>query len=489
MSIRPSLSIVVLLLCTLTATTAGAARYAVEGLNLGDPIDTGSPNYRSYNCQPSEDFTGITWCNRTQQRNVRGRNVTVTNRIGHAADRSALYLSANAQPVMQTKTAIQSEINRLSREIGAQPAKVEWQPQYQSADLPSAVLVIWGNITLEALRGDALREIEGGRSLKRGVLVDTLGDFERSITEGYPVYRVVGGNGYIHAASFEANGRGHRFDMAVNGGQMTTRHYEMTLRQAIKRDQALPANDLQLWPEVAKATRRFALDTSAANANGLLAKVFASAGSTKLRSRVWSILPGGAIEHMAMQQFGTIDIYGPKTEHPVIRQRIQQFLKANPSEPFADFLHYVIGDYDKALQTNPNSPLSDVFHYAAGYTLIEGLARAAIKILDPAADDDQVALGAVSYLNHNPELYKDKPIGAVMPNFAARAAAAQTHLRAVVRNGTARHADDAAYLLGWLDLHQGNVKEAMAYFGQAMVLGNEDYKLAGQRRMVLVLGR
>ena len=318
------------------------------------------------------------------------------------------------------------------------------------------------------------------------MLVDTLGDFERSTTEGYPVYRVVGGTGYIYAASFEANGRGHRFDMAVNGGQMTARHYEMALRQAIKRDQALPANDLQLWPEVAKATRRFALDTSAANANQLLAKVFASAGSTKLRSRVWAILPGGAIEHMAEQQFGTIDIYGPKTEHPVIRQTIQQFLKANPSEPFADFLHYVIGDFEKALQTNPNSPLSDVFHYAAGYTLIEGLAREAIKRLDPAVDDDDVGAGAVSYLNYNPELYKGKLIGAVVPNFAARAAAAQTHFRAVLRNGTTRHADDAAYMLGWLDLHQGNVREAMAYFGQAMVLGNEDYKWAAQRRMVLI---
>ena len=390
---------------------------------------------------------------------------------------------------MQTRTAIQAEINRLSREIGAQPAKVEWQPQYQSADLPTAVLVIWGNITLEQLRGDALFEIEAGTSLKRGVLVDTLGDFERSTTEGYPVYRVVGGTGYIYAASFEANGRGHRFDMAVNGGQMTARHYEMALRQAIKRDQALPANDLQLWPEVAKATRRFALDTSAANANQLLAKVFASAGSTKLRSRVWAILPGGAIEHMAEQQFGTIDIYGPKTEHPVIRQTIQQFLKANPSEPFADFLHYVIGDFEKALQTNPNSPLSDVFHYAAGYTLIEGLAREAIKRLDPAVDDDDVGAGAVSYLNYNPELYKGKLIGAVVPNFAARAAAAQAHFRAVLRNGTMRHADDAAYMLGWLDLHQGNVREAMAYFGQAMVLGNEDYKWAAQRRMVLVLGQ
>ena len=140
------MSIIALFFWTLTATTAGAARYAVEGLSLGDPIDTGSPNYRSYNCQPSEDFASVTWCSRTQQRNIRGRNVAVTNRIGHTADRTALHLSANAQPMMQTRTAIQAEINRLSREIGEQPAKVEWEPKYQSADLPTAVLVIWGNV-------------------------------------------------------------------------------------------------------------------------------------------------------------------------------------------------------------------------------------------------------------------------------------------------------------------------------------------------------
>jgi len=482
---------VLALLCGLSAIApAGAAQYAVEGLNLGDRIDTNGQNYRSYSCRPSEDFAEATWCSRSQQRSTKGRNVTVSNTIVHTADRTTLYLMSNAQPVMLTRAAIQAEINQLSREIGEQPAKIEWHPQFQSPGAPTSVLVTWGSIKLEELRGDPIQEVEAGRSPKLGLLVDTLGDLKRSATENYPVYRIAGGRGYLFTASFDASGRGHRHQVAVDGAQMTAKHYELTLQRILARDQTVPANDYQLWKEVAVATRRFALDTSARTANEVMDRVFANVPSKKLRSRAWSILPGGAIEHMAMHQFGTIDIYGTKTEHPPIRRAIQEFLAANPSEPFAEFLHYVTGDYEKALQVNPNSPISDVFHFAAGYSLAGALAREAIMILDPAnAKDfaeDEVDR-AIGHLNTNPDLYKDKLLSNVVPNFAARAAVAQAHFQAVLRNPTAPHADDAAYMLGWLNLHQGKIKEATAYFGQAMVVGNDDYKIPAHRRMVRIL--
>jgi len=47
-----------------------------------------------------------------------------------------------------------------------------------------------------------------GRSPKKGLLVDFLGNFTRSAKEGLPVYRISGGAGFLWATAFEVGGRG-----------------------------------------------------------------------------------------------------------------------------------------------------------------------------------------------------------------------------------------------------------------------------------------
>ena len=93
-------------------------------------------------------------------------------------------------------------------------------------------------------------------------------------------------------------------------------------------------------------------------------------------------------------------------------------------------------------------------------------------------------------LNQKPELYGSKLLGTVVPDFAARAAAVQPWFEAVLRDGSTPQQDDAAYILGWLDFQQGKFKEALAYFGQAMTLGNKDYQLpAAVRETIRVMSR
>ncbi len=412
----------------LAMTSANSAQYVVDGLALGNQVALNSQNYRSYNCKPSDDFADLTWCSRSQQRGSKGRNITVSNTIAHTPDGTALYLMANAEPVILSRTVVEAEITQLTQEIGEYPANIEWFPKFQRSDHITSVIVYWGKIKLDELGWQPRYAINQGESPRLGVLVDTLGDPKRSALADFPIYRIIGDPGYIYSASFDETGRGHRHYVAIDGAQLTAKYFQLALQRILQKDQSLQSNDYQLWAEVAAATRALSRDTSPALANRLLNKGFEKFQSKKLRSRVWSILPGGAIGHLAMHQHGTIDIYGPKTEHPDIRRTIQRFIADYPSEPFVEFLHYALGDYNKALQANPNSVISDVLHYAIGYDIVGSLAKEVVKIVKPPSregDYEDYTDGAIGFLNRNPELYDNKPLSTIVPNFVTRAATAE----------------------------------------------------------------
>src|SRR6476620_6225398 len=136
---------VIALLFELSATaSAGAAQYVVDGIALGSRVALDSQNYRSYSCNPSDDFAELVWCQRSQQRSAKGRNIIVSNTIAHTPDRTALYLMANAAPVMLNRSIIESEIDQLTRELGEQPVKITWFPRYHRPNGPTSVIVHWG---------------------------------------------------------------------------------------------------------------------------------------------------------------------------------------------------------------------------------------------------------------------------------------------------------------------------------------------------------
>jgi tetratricopeptide (TPR) repeat protein len=67
---------------------------------------------------------------------------------------------------------------------------------------------------------------------------------------------------------------------------------------------------------------------------------------------------------------------------------------------------------------------------------------------------------------------------------------AKPHFEIVMRNVSVRHADDAAYLLGWFEFHQGQTVAALAYLSQALVVGNGDYwRWAALKQLVRILER
>jgi tetratricopeptide (TPR) repeat protein len=474
-----------LLSLSLTAP-AQSVEYSVDGWKLGGTV-TG-PGLQSYSCKPSNAFAQLTSCSRTQTRS-RGYNYSAFGTVMHDDNGAIVLLKVKVAPVQITRKEIEQEIVQLSGELGSKPAlQPEWAEA--SGDQPASVIARWGQIKLEVIDSDAGTAVESGQYPAMDALVDTLGDVQRSIKSGFQIYRILGGMGFIYSASFGRTGRGHRQYIAVNGNEVAIRQYQVDMPTLLAKDQSSGPNDFQLWPQVADLTRRLARGVSPKAANEALDKAFEKIPSKKYRSHAWAFLPGGAIEHLAIRQHWDVDIYGPKTEHPEIRNNIQAFLAGKPSDPFTELLYYVIGEYEQAVQTNPKSPLSDVLHYAAGFRMLGPVLHEAIQLAKSRTgaklDEPDETYQKIRFLIQNQYLLENKPLSALVPNFAARVAPARVHFEEVLRDSKAPHADDAAFLLGWLTLHEGRpYEQALPYFSKAMVAGNGDYKDPGAIGRVL----
>jgi TolA-binding protein len=470
--------------------TAGAGPYAVEGLQLGGRVPLDTAGYRSYQCKPSDYFEGYTWCERTQPRRPADGGGSLSSTIMHAEDGTAVLLMERIAPVSIDRAAAQKEIDELSRKMSERPAKVEWFPA--RAGIAASVIALWGEIELRQLPPDDAEIIAQGDTLPNmGVIVDSLGDPARAAKAGFPVYRLAGGAGYLYSASFEG-GRGHRRYAAVDVSQPAIKKFEPALHEVLRKDQLLAANDYGLWPEVASLTRNLSLAASPAIANRELDKVFDQYPSKKLRSHVWSLLPLGSIDTLAAGAYWSVAVYGPKTRYPEIRGSIQKFLAEHPTEPFSEFLYFTIGEFDKALKANPNSVIASLLRYGTGHRILESLLRDAAKVvkLDKVQDSEEPVNDTLVALNANPQLYDNKLLGSIVPNFAARAAAAWSWFELVLRDESSPHRDDAAYMLGWFAFHEGKFKDALGHFAQAMSLGNGDYRApAAMRETVRIMAR
>ena len=482
---RACLALPVALLWLSLVEPAHSIEYAVDGWKLG-AIVTG-PSLQSYSCKPDAAFEQLTACSRTQTRN-RGYNYSAFGTLMHSEKGAIVFLKVKVAPVQISKDEIRKEIADLSREIGSQPVSTNWVDA--NTDRPASVIVRWGQIKLESVDTDASDTVQSGKYPAIGVLVDTLGDVQRSVKSGLEVYRILGGTGFIYSASFDKNGRGHRQYIAADGNEVAIRQYQIDFPALLVKDHGSGAADFQLWPQVADMTRRLARGVSPKTANEVLDKAFEKIPSKKYRSHAWAFLPGGAIEHLAMHQHWDIDIYGPKTENPEIRSSIQAFLAGKPSDPFTELLYYVIGQYDQAAQFNPKSPLSDVLHYAAGFRALGPVLHDAIQIAKSRTgakvDEPDEIFQKINFLIKNQYILDNKPLSALVPNFAARVAPARAHFEEVLRDSKAPHADDAAFILGWLTLHEGRPQEqALPYFSKAMVIGDGDYKDPGAIGRVL----
>jgi hypothetical protein len=73
-----------------------------------------------------------------------------------------------------------------------------------------------GKDVLEPLDAENRKAFAEGRRLTKGYYIDFIGNFDRSAKEGFPLYRITGGPGFIWVASFDQKGRGTLRIVAVD---------------------------------------------------------------------------------------------------------------------------------------------------------------------------------------------------------------------------------------------------------------------------------
>ena len=180
--------------------------YAVRGVALGATVPFGSSAYREYECGPSDQFDGFTWCQKTRKEKERRGTFSATYSILHSRDGAAVYVNRYQEPAFFGANEADNDIQQYSRKIG-EPPRITRMPH--RADFPTGILASWGKVELEPLNEDSIKTIaEGRRPTTKGYFIDFIGDFNRSAKEGLPIYRVSGGPGFVWIASFNQKGHG-----------------------------------------------------------------------------------------------------------------------------------------------------------------------------------------------------------------------------------------------------------------------------------------
>jgi hypothetical protein len=73
----------------------------------------------------------------------------------------------------------------------------------------------------KVLDSESMKIVADGKSPKKGMLIDCIGDFTRSVKEGLPVYRISGGAGFVWVASYDERGRGTLRFAAVDASRLS----------------------------------------------------------------------------------------------------------------------------------------------------------------------------------------------------------------------------------------------------------------------------
>src|SRR5437667_9770901 len=101
--------------------TAEPAQYAVDGLTVGAKLNFDNASYREFKCSPSEQFDGLTWCQKTRTDVGRRGPYTTGYSILHSTDGNVFYVNRSQEAAFSNQAEAQADIKRYSRSIGESP--------------------------------------------------------------------------------------------------------------------------------------------------------------------------------------------------------------------------------------------------------------------------------------------------------------------------------------------------------------------------------
>ena len=66
---------------TAPTTRGQISAYTVDGLALGERVQSNDAGYGEYKCAPSDQFDGFTWCQKSRQQMERRRSYNITHSL------------------------------------------------------------------------------------------------------------------------------------------------------------------------------------------------------------------------------------------------------------------------------------------------------------------------------------------------------------------------------------------------------------------------
>ncbi len=151
----------------------------LDGLSLGGRVSPQSKEYREYQCTPSAQFESVTWCNKQRDEKVEPRGLYRSSyTIAHSRDGSIYYLNQFLEPAFFNAGEVDNVIERLSGKFGEQARRV--RPHVRLGPNTDGIIATWGKVALEPLDATGTSELAAGRSPRKGILVDFLGNLSES---------------------------------------------------------------------------------------------------------------------------------------------------------------------------------------------------------------------------------------------------------------------------------------------------------------------
>ena len=192
-------------LCLLASTPARGqiSAYTVDGLALGERVQSNDAGYGEYKCAPSDQFDGFTWCQKSRQQRERRRSFNITHSFLHSRDGRVVYVNRFQAPAFFGPKEADKDIQQYSHRLGESPRIIR-----RPGRAGDAILAVWGTVELKPLDSESIAAMGKGRNSKDEYLIDLIGNVARSAKEGLPIYRISGGPGFLWVASFGRKGRG-----------------------------------------------------------------------------------------------------------------------------------------------------------------------------------------------------------------------------------------------------------------------------------------
>ena len=192
-------------LCLLASTPARGqiSAYTVDGLALGERVQSNDAGYGEYKCAPSDQFDGFTWCQKSRQQRERRRSFNITHSLLHSRDGRVVYVNRFQAPAFFGPKEADKDIQQYSHRLGESPRIIR-----RPGRAGDAILAVWGTVELKPLDSESIAAMGKGSNSKDEYLIDLIGNVARSAKEGLPIYRISGGPGFLWVASFGRKGRG-----------------------------------------------------------------------------------------------------------------------------------------------------------------------------------------------------------------------------------------------------------------------------------------